>query len=71
MEVKNIMTVICRLTKLRHYIAIDSIDAITTAKLSIATSSKHHGLPDTVASGRGTQLISVFWKRLCERLGIQ
>jgi len=39
------MTVICRLTKLRHYIAIDSIDAITTAKLSIATSSKHHVSP--------------------------
>jgi len=31
MEVTNIMTVTCRLTKLRHYIATDSIDAIDTS----------------------------------------
>jgi transposase InsO family protein len=29
-----------------------------------------HGLPKTIISYRGPQYAAVFWKRLCERLGI-
>lgn len=70
LECTNIMVVTDRLTKQRHYIATDSIDAITTAKLFYRHIFKLHGLPDTITSDRGTQFISVLWKRLCERLGI-
>lgn len=67
----NIMVVTDRLTKQRHYIATDSIDAITTAKLFYRHIFKLHGLPETITSDRGTQFISVFWKRLCGRLGVR
>jgi transposase InsO family protein len=29
-----------------------------------------HGLPKTIISDRGPQFAAVFWKRICERLGI-
>src|SRR5690606_10213367 len=66
-----ILNVVDRLTKQRHLIPCTTdIDARGTADLFIEHVFKLHGLPSTIVSDRGPQFASAFWKRLCERLGI-
>jgi hypothetical protein len=67
----NIMTVTDRLTKRRRFIPCNEIDAVTAAKLFHRHIFKHHGMPESIVSDRGTQFTSVMWKRLCERCGIK
>lgn len=67
---KNIMVVTDRLSKQRHFIACGSTDAKHTARLFLHHVWKHHGLPRTIVSDRGTQFTSRLWQRLCQRLGI-
>jgi len=67
----NFMVVVDRLTKLAHVIPCSDISAPTTAKLFLRHVWKHHGLPSSIVSDRGSQFISAFWDHLCQRLGIQ
>lgn len=67
---KNIMVVTDRLSKQRHFIACGSTNAKHTAQLFLHHVWKHHGLPTTIVSDRGTQFTSRLWQRLCQRLGI-
>ena len=59
-EGKNvILTVICRLTKERHYISCstddEGITAEKTAELMLQWIYRIHGLPDSIVSDRGPQ----------------
>ncbi len=74
-EGKNvILTVICRLSKKRHYISCftddEGITAEKTAELMLQWIYRIHGLPDSIVSNRGSQFTFILWKSLCKRLGI-
>lgn len=70
-EYTNIMVVTDRLSKMRHYIPCTSTDAISTAKMFYRHVYVHHEIPETITSDRGSQFVSVFTKRLYERLAIK
>ena len=49
----------------------DTITAEELCRLYLANVWKHHGLPRTIVSDRGSLFTSDFWKRLCQHLGIE
>ena len=66
-----ICCVVDRLSKERHYIATTKeLYAERLANLFLKHIWKHHGLPSSIVSNRGSQFISDFWGFLCKRLGI-
>ncbi len=74
-EGKNvILTVICRLSKERHYIPCftddEGITAEKTAELMLQWIYRIHDLPDFIVSDRDPQFTFILWKSLCKRLGI-
>ena len=48
-----------------------SVDAKDLADMFLAHIFRLHGLPTTIVSDRGPQFAATFWRRLCERLGIE
>jgi transposase InsO family protein len=73
-EMNTVMVVIDRLTKLRHLIPCfagnGNLNPETTARLFLRHVWKHHGLPDSIVSDRGSVFVSYFWTNLCKMLGI-
>lgn len=67
---KHIVVVVCRLTKMRHFIPVAGLSAEELARVFISRVYALHGTPDTILSDRGTQFISEFWHQLSDRLGI-
>jgi transposase InsO family protein len=67
---RNILVVTDRLSKQRHFIGCGSMEAKYVARLFLHHVWKHHGLPRTIVSDRGTQFVSKLWQRVCQRLGI-
>ncbi len=69
-----ILTVICRLSKKRHYISciIDDEDITVekTAEMLIQWIYWTHDLSSFIVSDRGLQFISILWKFLCKWLSI-
>ncbi len=69
-----ILTIICRLSKERHYIScITDDEGITvekTAEMLIQWVYRTHDLSSFIVSDRGSQFISILWKFLCKRLSI-
>ena len=66
-----ILNVVDRLSKERHYIGITKeLNAEGLADLFLKHVWKHHGLPQSIVSDRGSQFISDFWKFLCKKLGV-
>ncbi len=73
-EYNAILTIICRLSKERHYIScITDDEGITvekTAEMLIQWVYRTHDLPSFIISDRGSQFTSILWKFLCKRLNI-
>ncbi len=74
-EGKNIiLTVICRLSKKRHYISCstddEEITAEKTAELMLQWIYQIHNLLDFIVSNQDLQFIFILWKFLCKRLSI-
>ncbi len=72
---KNIiLTVICKLTKKRHYISCftddEKITAEKTAELMLQWIYRIHDLLDFIVSNRDSQFTFILWKSLCKRLDI-
>ncbi len=72
---KNIiLTVICKLTKKRHYISCFTDDkkftAEKTAELMLQWIYQIHDLLDFIVSNRDSQFTFILWKLLCKRLDI-
>ncbi len=72
---KNIiLTVICKLTKKRHYISCstddEEITAEKTAELMLQWIYQIHDLLDFIVLNRDSQFIFILWKFLCKRLSI-
>lgn len=70
----SILTVICQLSKMRHYIPCSEQDngtsAESTAMLLVKEVIRLYGLPDRIISDRGPQFISTLYQALCQRLQI-
>ncbi len=69
-----ILTVICRLSKERHYISCitddEDITAEKTAEMLIQWVYWTHDLSSFIVSDWGLQFTSILWKFLCKRLNI-
>ena len=66
-----IWVVVDRLSKMRHFVPCKTtINARGLAEMFLKEVVRLHGLPRTIISDRGQQFAAVFWKRLCERLGV-
>ena len=70
-QYKHILVVVCRLTKMRHFIPVTSISAENLATAFVGRIYALHGAPDNIVSDRGTQFVSQFWHQLSERLSIR
>ena len=68
----SILVIVNRLTKMVHYEPVKvTIDALGLAKVIIDLVVQHHGLPDSIISGREAIFTSKFWSSLCYFLGIK
>ena len=67
---QHIVSVVCRLTNMRHFIPTVGLTAEELADAFLARVYCLHGCPDTIISDRGTQFVSQFWKQLSTRLGV-
>ncbi len=73
-EYNAILTIICRLSKERHYISCitddEDITVEKTAEMLIQWIYWTHELSSFIVSDRNSQFISILWKFLCKRLSI-
>ncbi len=69
-----ILTVICRLSKKRHYISCftddEKITAEKTAELMLQWIYQIHNLLNFIVLNRDSQFTFILWKLLCKRLNI-
>jgi len=66
-----IWVVVDRLSKMRYFVPCrTTVDARGLAEMFLKDVVRLHGLPKTIISDRGPQFAAVFWKQLCERLGV-
>ena len=68
----SILVIVDWLTKMVHYEPIKiSINAPGLAEVILDAVVRHHGLPDSIMSDRGSLFTSKFWSSLCYFLGIK
>ena len=68
----SILVIVDRLTKMVHYEPVKiTIDAQKLAEVILDVVVRHHGLPDSIVSDRGSLFTSKFWSSLCYFLGIK
>ena len=68
----SILVIVDRLTKMVHYEPVKvTIDAPGLAEVIIDVVVRHHGLPDSIVTNRGSLFTSKFWSSLCYFLGIK
>ena len=68
----SILVIVDRLTKMVHYEPVKvTIDAPGLAEVIIDVVVRHHGLPDSIVTDRGSLFTSKFWSLLCYFLGIK
>ena len=64
-----ILTIVDRYTNMAHFLpCTKEISSEETAETVMREVCRHHGLPDSIISGCGPQLISKFWKDLFKML---
>lgn len=67
-----ILVIVDQRMKLVHYEPIKvTIDAPVLAEVIIDVVVRHHGLPDSIVTDRGSLFTSKFWSSLCYFLGIK
>ena len=68
----SILVIVNRLTKMVHYKPVKiTINAPGLAEVIIDVVVRHHGLPDSIVTDRGSLFTSKFWSSLCYFLGIK
>ena len=65
---RHILVVVDRLTKMRHFIPVATLDTEELVEAFIEIVYKLHGAPDTIIFDRGSSFVSDFWRRLSQRL---
>ena len=65
--------VVCdRFTRAAHFIpTVETLKAPDLAWLFLDRIFKHHGLPESIVSDRGSLFVSRFWTELCKQLQIR
>ncbi len=66
---KHILVIVCRFTKIRHYVPAASLDTEAVADAFLQNIYRLHGVPETVISDRGSSFVSAFIHTLFQRLG--
>jgi len=67
-----VLVIVDRLSKMVHFVPTTSdVTSAEFAQLFLNNVVRLHGLPTEIVSDRGSQFISQFWKKLCEKLGIK
>ena len=62
----SILVIVDRLTKMVYYKPVKvTIDAPGLAEVIIDVAVRHHGLPDSIVTNRGSLFTSKFWSLLC------
>ncbi len=68
----SILVIIDRLTKMVHYVPVKvTIDTLGLAEVIIDIIVRHHGVPESIVTDRGSLFTSKFWSSLCYFLGIK
>ena len=68
----SILVIVDRLTKMVHYEPVKvTINAPGLAEVIIDVVVRHHGLPDSIVTNRGSLFTLKFWSSLCYFLGIK
>lgn len=67
---RYILIFVDRLTKVRHFVPVTSMEVEEASNTFYAHVFKLHGLPETFVSDRGTQFTSEVWDHLCKNLRI-
>ena len=68
----SILVIVNRLTKIVHYKPVKvTINAPGLAEVIIDVVVRHHGLPDSIVTNRGSLFTLKFWSSLCYFLGIK
>ena len=65
-----VLVFINHFTKMRHLVPITLMKVEEATECFYAYVWKHHGLPESLVSDRGTQFISDIWQHLCQILKI-
>lgn len=63
------MVIVDRLSRKKRFIGLDSLSVGAVVQAFIEWVWREEGYPTTIVSDRGTQFVSYFWRRLCERMG--
>ena len=67
-----ILVIVNLLTKMVHDESVKvTIDALGLAEVILDMVVRHHGLPDSIVTDRGSLFNSKFWSSLCYFLGIK
>ena len=68
----SILVIVDRLTKMVHYEPVKvTINAPGLAEVILDVVVRHHGLPDSIVSDKGSLFTLKFWSSLCYFLGIK
>lgn len=68
----SVLTVVDRFSKMAHFIPCrETITAPELSDLLVSEIFKHHGLPDSIVSDRGSVFVSQFWSHVCKSLRIK
>ncbi len=68
----SILVIVDRLTKMVHYVPVKvTIDAPGLAKVITDVVVRHHGVPESIVTDRGSLFTSKFWSSLYYFLGIK
>ena len=67
---RHILVVVDRLTKMRHFVAVMSLDLKELVESFVQHIYRLHGAPNSIFSDRGAAFVSNFWRRLNTRLGV-
>ena len=62
---KYILAFVCQLSKMKHFVAMQSIEPKEAAEAFYRYVWMQHEVPEIATSNRGSQFILEFWKHLC------
>jgi len=66
---RHILVVVDRLGKRKRFIALETLEVQHVVERFLEWVWREEGYPKTIVSDRGSQFVSYFWRRLCQRIG--
>ena len=66
----HILVIVDRLSKMRHFTPLTSLNASELVECFVQSVYKLHGAPDSIISDCGSAFASEFWRKLNKRLSV-